>query len=609
MQKVIIMLSLIYSAAVMGHDLAYHDEHRRFILKKDGTSEDHKKYKIKILTKDGVEKYKKIEFSYSSSRTRIKKLKIKVRNEKETIALAKKDLVETSHTNSSSHSDIRTLSAIIPQIKIGSIIDVDMQSEEFFNPLGDKIESTLFFGLNYPELNGVLEIISEVPIKYRVNDLNNNFEITVKDQRYLKLIQNKEIVPEENEEDYRNFDPKNYNYISFSTAEGWSDLYQNIRRKNEEVQKSFNIFNVLSSKSRERILASKHLPVVDFARVVAKEIHNNYIYTGDYRSAQNHYWIQDINSLIKKGSGDCKFFSHLYKKVMEHYGYETQLGLVELSEYPTMVRDQFPYPIDFNHMMTFVKNKDDYIPVDITSFGNTEFYLHEDTVVDRLAYRMNKEDSLVEIDQKYLVPEGMDTKHVFSITDKGNVEIKDVRLYGDVKYIFDRGRSEGTEREREKFVKEFLDTKYTPNVEYSNNETRVYGVIKKSNNTLIEGGEYYSFGQLAELSESKNRKYDMMAKNIVRYEIKFVYPSSLELMNPPKEFEIDNEYLNAHIKISSEGENKVLEFVSHMKKKVIPVKNVREIAGQLEEYQLNFTDPFRPVFLKKELNLVTKKAN
>lgn len=577
---IFIFVTILLIFPTRAFDTIDKNEVRTITIREDGTYTEDKTVDVEVLTEEGRNKLRLLEFPFSSSKEKVTYIKVTVVNEDGTETLYKDNFTELPNMKISGFTDAKTFKAILPNLKIGSIVKIHVTREYFKNLFAGKNHFTYYFGLSRPEINSKLIVKSARPLKIRLNDLDDNFELKKTNDSYFTLLQKKRIDPPLFDEPYTAFNPLQWNFVTFSTAESFADLYEEVIQKNSEVQDSFKIHDFLTNVEIEHLQGIFRRDREKGITELLNILNIKFSYSGDYRSADNHYFLENIHENLKKKSGDCKFFSHLALKALRELGFRGELVIGELSGNPDILVNSFPFPESFNHMLLRIWVQENPIYIDPTNSRS----IAPDFIGDSLRYRFVM--PLVEGSKLSWIGEPL--KKTFELTNKityktvGNsiIENEEVILRGNSKYAFDKALEKSKAKDR--YLSDFLGI--DGNVTHTNG-LEISSLSGKADEFPMEQfttKKPFRIKFIDELVNGKKRVRDMVIKDRMATIFTIKAPKNLGLVGAYTECNIKNKYFELKVEKSFFKGISTFTQTYYPKAFAIPVDDANILKKQLE---------------------------
>ena len=587
MIKIILLLTtFLLIFPVSGHDLVHRNEFRQIYFKKDGSYDEEKCTEMEVLTDEGRDEIKVITFPFFSSVEEIKEIEVTIINNEKIEVLTKDNFKLITRSLSAGLSDEKSYKAILPNINIGTKVKIDLKRRFFNNPHGNKRKLTLYYGSKFPEENSRLEIKSDLPLTFYVNSLNDSLKVVESKPKELIVQQVKKIFPPKYKERHVAFNPLQRVFVSVSTATSFSEYYSRVIEENEIVQEQFSAVDVLGEEGLE-LLKQKLGDREELINYLSKVLHEKFVYTGNYLSAEDHFWIKDISSQIKKGSGDCKFFSHLALKVLRTLGFEAELVLGELSTDPTIMQDTFPFPSDFNHMFLRVIVSGYPIYIDPTNYKSSKPNFISTDLMFRKVFPLKKGGTLVNIDEPLKKVYELEKNYYFVKTDELFFNTEEFVLRGPSKTVFDWGFSRS--KDKAKFLGDFLNTdkKVIHNKEANETITSFKNDSFPLDDFVVR--KPYSLAVIDEILKDQKREFDLNIPDKVATKYSFITPNGMSVLGSKGNCRIDNEYFEYSSELikTENGSNRYTQ-TYYPKAGFIPKDEVNRLSQELQGREFCF---------------------
>lgn len=324
------------------------------IIKPDGASSSHYIYRYKILSEEGVRAFSVYRVSYNANTQRVDLNKITITNPEGVTAIDPKNVEDKSlFSGYSSYDETKTKVIPLPNLKIGSVIDLDYVHHVLRPPFPGVISGRYF--LTYSS---------------DVNDLA--FKITAPAGATLKLhdpsARFSNLVQESAQGNVKTFSVALKDYKGIGTALETADLTPTEKLAWVDVSglKSFEEAATIAAKGFDKSLAGAlpeklktlfgEKPGVPLSKAEAaksltailKALSDNFRYFGDWRSVDGGFVPRSLAEIAATGYGDCKDFSVLVASAARYLGLKSEVVLTHRASDPFQIAT-IPNLLIYNH--------------------------------------------------------------------------------------------------------------------------------------------------------------------------------------------------------------------------------------------------------------------
>ena len=327
-------------------------------VKKDGTATIREHHEYLIRSREGIKKYGIYAQQYNPAIERYRVLKMETRNGSE-VKPVPADLIEDKPvaSNLSGFDALNQLKAAFPDVRVGSVLVVDIQRMIFRTKLPGLFEYVFKFGGEEHVERAEIEVVSELPLFREVNDRwdvvdlrqetgNGVYRLSARNKRptYFKVVNEEQSL--QTEEDFP--------YLAMSTVKDWRDLGRSMSSLWEARLKSplpapfKNIANEIAS------LASEDAKIDTMLNLVSERLR----YHGDWRPVEGTDVPRPLADIGTQGFGDCKDFSAVSVAILRHAGMTAYPVFVERDRHAPTAPLIVPRLDAFNHVVVFVRGKD-----------------------------------------------------------------------------------------------------------------------------------------------------------------------------------------------------------------------------------------------------------
>ena len=332
--------------------------HVHIEVKKDGTATIRERHEYLIRSREGIKKYGIYAQQYNPAIERYRVLKMETRNGSE-VKPVPADLIEDKPvaSNLTGFDALSQLKAAFPDVRVGSVLVVDIQRMIFRTKLPGLFEFVFKFGGEEHVERAEIEVVSELPLFREVNDRwdvvdlrqetgNGVYRLSAGNKRptYFKVVNEEQSL--QTEEDFP--------YLAMSTVKDWGDLGRSMSSLWEARLKSplpapfKNIANEIAS------LASEDAKIDTMLNLVSERLR----YHGDWRPVEGTDVPRPLADIGTQGFGDCKDFSAVSVAILRHAGMTAYPAFVERGRHAPTARLIVPRLDAFNHVVVFVRGKD-----------------------------------------------------------------------------------------------------------------------------------------------------------------------------------------------------------------------------------------------------------
>lgn len=329
------------------------------VVKSDGASSSHYIYRYKILSEEGVRTFSVYRVSYNANTQRVDLNKITITNPEGITEIDPKNVEDKSlFSGFSSYDETKTKVIPLPNLKIGSIIDLDYVHHVLRPPFPGVISGRYF--LTYSSDVGDLsfKITAPASATLRLHDPSEKF---------------KNIAQESSQGDMKTFSVALKDDKGIGTALETADFTPPEKLAWVDVSglKSFEEAAGIAAKgfdkSLDEALPEKlktlfgEKPTQPLSKdeagtrltTILKTIADNFRYFGDWRSVDGGFVPRSLAEIAATGYGDCKDFSVLVASAARYLGLKGDVVLTHRASDPFQIAT-IPNLLIYNHAITRV---------------------------------------------------------------------------------------------------------------------------------------------------------------------------------------------------------------------------------------------------------------
>lgn len=426
---ILLLLSPLISNARLAteEDFSYivQNTQTEIIINQDGSYETNETMTYKVLkdaAKDQLSLYK-IQFDPSTEDVSI--VEAYVENG------SAKIIVDKSNIHNSSIAakglglvSVSEIAIAFSQIKPGSLVYIKCKVKNKIGVFGKYFTHNITYGSRYLEMQNSLKITSPRPLFFKSSDPTKVLTISqhkIKDGPYLLEAQMKgpyvNIAVQEN----GTIPKTDYTTLTISNLETWPKLRKFINSRIVLPQQKETLpqplLQALSSIAPEATFEKKVDTILSY-------ITSEYDYLGDWRGA-GKYIPKPIDKIVADRFGDCKDFSNLLLRMLQHLGIKADYALVERSYDPQLISEEnMPSHEYFNHMIVRVENEGKTYWIDPTNKYSIGLNTRND-INERNALVLGKNKNILEKIEKTNSTKDLlfnSKNYVFSSADEASVD-------------------------------------------------------------------------------------------------------------------------------------------------------------------------------------------
>jgi len=327
---------------------------RQIIINADGTSQETREIKFKILKEPGRDIAANYTLKYNGNSEKIKIITAKTIYKNKEYKLDSKLLEDKPLASAHGGFDqTRQILLAFPKAEIGaeiylkySITTIEVPLRNFYATIFD-IGDDMFTDKMHVTLQSKIPLyllINDPKKVLRINKDNQdgkifNLEITLKKPFYQSVI---------NEPRFGILNYKYLTWVSVSSINQWEDLGA---RFSEAYKKVF-MQNLPKDFMKIASVAAKQTTDVEKINAVTSLLSDKIQYMGDWRTVHGQFIPRDLTKISTTQLGDCKDFAAATAAILHKIGFKAQVALIrrgEKSFYP----EALPSIAAFNH--AFVK--------------------------------------------------------------------------------------------------------------------------------------------------------------------------------------------------------------------------------------------------------------
>ena len=380
MKKIITILLFLISSNLYARYLSRDDfsfitqEHNnRIIVNNDGTREVYTRLKLKIAKEKARKQLAVYPIVYNATSSKIQIIHAEVVNGKKKYKVSPKNIVDTSITQSIHGFDaINIIKIALPNLKVGSIINIEYKEETKEEILKNHFSINLLFGIGGFIEKSKTEIISDRKIHYVVNDPWKVLKVeSRKDKKGKNIFSIQQKRPFGNLSTIQSIqvEGKKLTFVLASTDKDWNKVMKDIKLAYEKVIDK-PLPPTLKNIAKETIKKSNLKEKVNYA---VSQIIKEFNYVGDWRTVRGQLIPKGFQELEKTKYGDCKDFSSALTAILKKAGVDASVAWVFRSS--LAIKNYYDtdlvFPKAFNHAIVYIKDgKEEYWIDPTNSYAN-----------------------------------------------------------------------------------------------------------------------------------------------------------------------------------------------------------------------------------------------
>ncbi len=326
-----------------------------YFIRKDGTYDQHIRYKIRPSIEEGRESIASQRFRYVSSTTKLMSIKAETINDGISIPVEKTQIEDKAVSSDATGFDTNhnvTINYAKVGLKSEILLDYHLRTKDV--PFAGQFAKSLSIGRQFPLPKGSkFAFYSEIPLKTQITDRDGHLKIDAyvknKDFPYAYVYSLSKVayfrIVMETPYPWFKSDPEPT--ITVSSFGSWQEvgkkLYANgyALREQEELPK---VFEDLIAKVNPK------LSFVEKANLVTSLLSEKVRYMGDWRTVKGQYVPRSLMDIAKTEYGDCKDLAFLTTKLFAKLGIKSQMAVISRDLVPSPLPD-LPNPFEFNHLI------------------------------------------------------------------------------------------------------------------------------------------------------------------------------------------------------------------------------------------------------------------
>lgn len=343
---------------------------RQITINADGTSQETREIKFKILKESGRDIAANYTLKYNGNSEKIEIITAKTIYKNKEYKLDSKLLEDKPLASAHGGFDqTRQILLAFPKAEIGaeiylkySVTTIEVPLHNFYAALFD-IGDDMFTDKMHIKLQ------SKIPLYLLINDpkqvLNiskdnkdgriSNLEITLKKPFYQSII---------NEPRFSLLNYKYLTWVSVSSIAKWEDLGA---RFSESYKKVFTQ-NLPKDFIQIASAAAKKATDIEKINIVTSMLSNKIQYMGDWRTVHGQFIPRDLAQISTTQLGDCKDFAASTAAILHKIGFKTQVALIRRGE-KSLYPESLPNIAAFNHAFVKITDKNGKVYwIDPTNF-------------------------------------------------------------------------------------------------------------------------------------------------------------------------------------------------------------------------------------------------
>lgn len=347
-------------------------------LNKDGTYTKTEKCRFLVKTESARERLGTMQFTYCEDNGVLEIVTAQAIIDGVAHPISK-DKIERKPiaSNAQGFSDIYQVMLSFPQIKSGTILEIETKYTETKPTTPNHFSYSYEFGTSHYTHAQSLKIISDIPLDSKVFDHNNYITLhkTQKNKKYIYevTLQKPLYSSYVNESPDSEFPLEKAVSIEFSSFKSFQDLGDAFVKGYETILKHPLPEQLSNFMAEAKIYPSGNAQINFLTSTFADSIR----YMGDWRTVKGRYAPRDIAEILSTGYGDCKDYATLLVKCLRDLGYTAHVALVNRGVRHNAREDSLPSCGLFNHAFVVVVHKNGDLqwidPTNMSSMAQTIF--------------------------------------------------------------------------------------------------------------------------------------------------------------------------------------------------------------------------------------------
>lgn len=329
-------------------------------VNKDGTSENIIEKEEIILREQGRVHAANYVITYNGDSSRLKILEAKTiyKDKEYKVDL---DMIEDKPLASSHQGfdQVRQVLIAYPKAEIGAKIYIKYKLEEYKVPLPNAYFNRIELGLEGYTRNAIIEISSQIPLKYYANDPNKALKISTSQEKNtskIKITLERPIFTHVINEPIEStvLNNKHITSISISSLDKWKEIGKRLgvdytKVIKQPLPKAFE--DIVKDVKNAQLSEEKQI------EKVISLLNDKIRYMGDWRTVNGRMMPRDLEKIAESQIGDCKDFSASTAAILNKLGFNAKVAFVMRG----ILRQSYNEPLanlySFNHAMLKVVSK------------------------------------------------------------------------------------------------------------------------------------------------------------------------------------------------------------------------------------------------------------
>lgn len=324
--------------------------------KKNGHSSVKNKFKIKILNELGREQFGTLTFYYTHGLDNFKTPKVTViNNEKEIIITPDKIEDKPLASDVSGFDEVHQVLISLPNISIGSQIQVEYEVTRTNQPIDHYFSDTTFVEDTGIIQTGEIIYTSEVPMQLLINDPYHHLQSeTSEENKLVKITLLNPIYERLVDEPGSSLSSDQQTWVAITTTKKQEELAKLIISQFEEtINKPLPLlFKTIADKAKTQPT------FIDQANYLTSSLAEKIRYMSDFRSHKGRFYPRSLDKIAQNALGDCKEYSVALVAMLRYLGYQAHVALVKrnINFYPP--KKMLPPLEANNHAIVYAQDKD-----------------------------------------------------------------------------------------------------------------------------------------------------------------------------------------------------------------------------------------------------------
>ena len=361
-------------------------------VEKDGSYTEDIKFKVKILKDSAVHSFGNFLLTYNESSQKVKILSAKTIKKGKSFPVNLKFIEDKPLASSPAGFDqTRQILIAFPHVEPGVEVYLHYRFADKIPPYKGFFSYSKTFQNKWFQ-KAELEIQSDLPLYYKLNDPESVFKIsdqtqslkkqTVPLKNFFKLL--KSYAPQISKKKYNLklslkrslfkhvLDEKHIftnldlmPWIEVASDKKWSGMVQHLAGKyqNRIAEILPKLYQKILKSAQQFESGSK-----DQINFVMSSLIEKIRYMGDWRPIDGGFVPRPLSTIVKTGFGDCKDLSVSLSAILNRLGFKAQVALVLRSpSYHSSYEYKLPNKKAFNHAIVYAKVKDKIFWLDPTN--------------------------------------------------------------------------------------------------------------------------------------------------------------------------------------------------------------------------------------------------